>query len=66
MREATASGGLFSLSGSLELRGDIAPVVEGGVSAERAQCHIMALDCMLGAIGLFISAGVSAYSAVRG
>lgn len=58
--------GLYSLSGSLELRGDLAPVVEGGVSAERAQYHILALVCMLGSLGLFISAGVSAYRAIRG
>ena len=57
--------GLSSLGGSLEHRGDLAPVIEGGVSAERAQYHIMALVCMLGAIGLFISAGVSAFRGVR-
>lgn len=60
------AAGLYSLSGSLELRGDVAPVVEGGVATERAQYHIMALVCLLGAIGLFISAGVSAFRSIRG
>lgn len=57
---------LSALSRSLELRGDAAPFVEGGVSVERANYHIMALVCLLGAIGFFVSAGVSAYRTIRG
>ncbi|HEX8216739.1 MAG TPA: hypothetical protein VF577_04675 [Allosphingosinicella sp.] len=53
--------GLASLSRSFELRGDLAPLAESGVSSERAQYHITALLCMLGAMALFISAGVSAF-----
>ncbi len=58
--------GLMSLSHSLELRGDLAPFVEGGVSAERAQYHIMALVALIGALGCFIYAGVSLVRRLRG
>ena len=57
--------GLSSVSKSLELRGDLAPIVAGGVSAERANYHIMALLFLLGALGFFIAAGVSAYRTIR-
>ncbi|HYJ53733.1 MAG TPA: hypothetical protein VEW04_11235 [Allosphingosinicella sp.] len=58
--------GLMSLSHSVELRGDLAPFVEGGVSAERAQYHIMALVALIGALGCFIYAGVSLVRRLRG
>ena len=53
--------GLYFLSHSLELRGDLAPVDPSGVSPERAKYHIMALVALLGALGCFIYAGVSAF-----
>ena len=57
--------GLMSLSHSLELRGDLAPFVEDGVSAERAQYHIMALAALLGAVGCFIYAGIRIFRRIR-
>ena len=57
--------GLMSLSHSLELRGDLAPIVEGGVSPERAKYHVAALVVMLAALGLFIAAGVSVFRKLR-
>jgi hypothetical protein len=57
--------GLYVVSHALELRGDAAPFVEGGVSSERAKFHLMALVLLLGALGCFISAGVSAYRSMR-
>jgi hypothetical protein len=53
--------GLYFVSHSLELRGDGAPVSAGGVSPERAKYHIMALVLLLGALGCFIYAGMSAF-----
>ena len=50
--------GLFFLSRSLELQGDLAPLAESGVSPERAKYHLMALVALLGALGFFISVGV--------
>ena len=58
--------GLYSLSHSLELQGDIAPIAESGVSGERAACHIAALVFLLAALGFFISAGISAFRGLRG
>ena len=58
--------GLYFLSHSLELRGDLAPVSPSGVSPERAKYHIMALVLLLGALGCFIYAGVSAFRGWRG
>ena len=52
--------GLYFLSHSLELRGDLAPVSPSGVSPERARYHIMALVALLGALGCFIYAGITA------
>lgn len=57
--------GLMSVSRSLELRGDIAPMAESGVSYERLQYHLMALAVLLAALGCFISAGLSALRAIR-
>jgi hypothetical protein len=57
---------LYFLSHGLELRGDAAPVSPTGVSAERARYHIMALVLLLGALGCFIYAGVSAFRNRRG
>ena len=53
--------GLFAVSRSVELQGDLAPLVPGGVSPERAKYHLLALLLMLGAFGMFIAAGVSLF-----
>lgn len=53
--------GLYFTSHALELRGDAAPMVEHGVSPERAKYHIIALVLLLGALGCFIYAAVSAF-----
>jgi len=58
--------GLYFASHALELRGDAAPLNPGGVSPERAKYHIMALVLLLGALGCFIYAGVTAYRKWRG
>lgn len=58
--------GLMAVSNSLELRGDLAPMAESGVSTERATWHLMALAFLLAALGFFISAGVSAFRGLRG
>ena len=58
--------GLFVISRDLELRGDLAPLTESGVSPERAKYHLAALVLMLGALGLFIAAGVSLFRGRRG
>ena len=57
--------GLMAVSHSLELRGDVAPIVEGGVSAERAKYHIAALVVLIGALGFFIAAGVTIWRNLR-
>ncbi|TMJ17299.1 MAG: hypothetical protein E6G92_13270 [Alphaproteobacteria bacterium] len=57
--------GLMSLSHSLELRGDLAPFVKDGVSAERAQYHLMALAALLGAMGCFVYSGVRIFRRIR-
>jgi hypothetical protein len=49
------------VSKSVELQGDAAPLVSGGVSPERATFHIIALVLLLGAIGFFIAALVSLF-----
>jgi hypothetical protein len=56
---------LYFVSGMVELRGDVAPVVAGGVSTERATYHIIALALLLAALGFFIAALVSAVRAIR-
>jgi hypothetical protein len=58
--------GLYFVSHSLELRGDAAPIAEHGASPERAKYHIAALVLLLGALGCFIYAGVSAFRQWRG
>ena len=58
--------GLMALSHSLELRGDLAPFGENGVSPERAKYHIMALAALLGALGCFVYAGLSVFRRLRG
>lgn len=58
--------GLYFLSHALGLRGDAAPLSTSGVSPERAKYHIMALVLLLGALGCFIYAGVSAFRSWRG
>ena len=57
--------GLFFVSHSLELRGDAAPLVENGVSPERAKYHLMALVVLLGALGCFVYAGVRVFRRLR-
>jgi hypothetical protein len=57
--------GLYAVSRSLELRGDLAPLAESGVSPERLTWHLMALVFLLGALGCFISAGISALRGLR-
>ena len=57
--------GLMALSHSLELRGDLAPFGENGVSPERAKYHIMALVALLGALGCFVYAGLSVFRRIR-
>ncbi|MGZ8349508.1 MAG: hypothetical protein ACXWUX_08285 [Allosphingosinicella sp.] len=57
--------GLYFVSHSLELRGDAAPFAADGVSTERAIYHLAALVLMAGALGFFISAGVSVYRDLR-
>jgi hypothetical protein len=58
--------GLYFTSHSLELRGDAAPMSDGGVSSERAVYHLAALVLLLGALASFIYAGVSAFRKGRG
>ena len=58
--------GLYVVSHSLELQGDAAPFGPDGVSPERARYHIAALVLLLGALGCFAYAGVSAYRQWRG
>lgn len=53
--------GFYAVSRSIELQGDAAPIVPGGVSPERLKYHLIALLLMLAAFGLFIAAGVSLY-----
>ncbi len=55
----------YFVSHSLELRGDAAPMVENGVSPERAKYHVMALLLLVGAIGFFIAAGWSVFRSKR-
>jgi hypothetical protein len=57
--------GLYFVSHSLELRGDAAPISPHGVSPERAKYHLMALVLLLGALGCFIYAAVSAFRTWR-
>ena len=58
--------GLYFVSHALEVRGDAAPLAENGVSPERAKYHLVALVLLLGALGCFIYAGVSAFRNWRG
>lgn len=57
--------GLMSLSHSLELRGDLAPFAEDGVSTERLQYHLMALVALIGSLGCFIYAGFRIFRRIR-
>jgi lipopolysaccharide export LptBFGC system permease protein LptF len=57
--------GLYSLSRSLELRGDMAPLAASGVSPERLTWHLMALALLLAGLGCFIFAGLSAFRGIR-
>jgi hypothetical protein len=53
--------GLYFVSHSLELRGDAAPFGANGLSPERAKYHVMALVLLIGALGFFIAAAVTAF-----
>jgi hypothetical protein len=57
--------GLCSLSHSLELRGDLAPMAARGVSTERLSYHLIALALLLAALGCFVFAGLNAFRAIR-
>ena len=57
--------GLLSLSHSLELQGDLAPFAKDGVSTDQAFYHATALLALLGALGLFVGAGVSLFRTLR-
>jgi len=61
-----ASGvGLSAVSHSLELRGNIAPFAESGVSVERAQYHIAAFVVLLGAMACYVTALVDIFRKPR-
>lgn len=53
--------GLYAVGHALELRGDAAPFGENGVSPERAKYHATALILLIGALGFFIAAAVTAF-----
>ena len=57
--------GLLAVGHSVGLRGDAAPLAESGVSAERAQYHLIALGLTLGALGFFIAAGLNIWRNLR-
>jgi hypothetical protein len=57
--------GLYFVSHSLGLRGDAAPFGANGVSPERAKYHVIALVLLIGALGFFIAAGVTAFRGRR-
>jgi hypothetical protein len=58
--------GLKTLSHSLELHGDAIPFGPDGATLERTHYHLMALVALLGALGCFIYAGLSAFRGRRG
>lgn len=47
---------LMNLSGTLELRGDLQPFAESGVSSGRLYYHLLALTALVAALGCFIQA----------
>jgi membrane protein insertase Oxa1/YidC/SpoIIIJ len=57
--------GLYWVARDVELMGDAAPLVPGGVSAERAKYHIIALVMMIGALGFFIAALIGIFRGWR-
>lgn len=57
--------GLFFLSRAMELRGDVIPHTEPGAASERLTYHLQALLLLLGALGSFIYAGLSAFRRSR-
>jgi hypothetical protein len=60
-----AGFGLYAVSQSLELRGDIAPFAVSGVSVERATYHIAALIALLAGAACFIFAGLDIFRGER-
>ena len=57
--------GLYVVGRDVGLMGDAAPLVPGGVSAERAKYHLIALVLMVGALAFFIAAGVTLFRGRR-
>jgi hypothetical protein len=57
--------GLYWVARDVELMGDAAPLVPGGVSPERAKYHIAALIMMIAALGFFIASLVSIFRGRR-
>jgi hypothetical protein len=57
--------GLYFVGREVGLQGDAAPLVQGGVSPERAKYHLIALVLTLGALGFFIAAGVRVFRGWR-
>jgi hypothetical protein len=57
--------GLRFVSKSVELQGDAAPLIPGGVSTDRLTYHLIALVLLFGAIGFFIAALVSLFRGWR-
>jgi hypothetical protein len=58
--------GCYSLSHSLELRGDLAPLAKNGVSPERLTWHLSALAFLLAGLACFLAAGLSLFRTIRG
>ena len=58
--------GLYFAGQEVGLQGDAAPLVPGGISAERATYHGIALVLTLGAFGCFIAAGLGLFGPRRG
>lgn len=52
--------GLYLVSHAVELWGDAAPFGKNGVSPERAKYHVTALILLIGGLGCFIAAAVTA------
>ena len=57
---------LMNLSGTLELRGDLQPFAESGVSSGRLYYHLLAVTALLAALGCFIWALKRIFGKKRG
>lgn len=58
-------GGFYFIGHSITRIGDAAPFIEGGVSQERLYYHLIALGIMVGAMVMFIAAGVRVFKATK-